>query len=334
MGHKLARGRCKPQAGQRFTVRGKVFELRGKIGDGAVGIVRKANPLNEKTLMAVKFLAPDPKYIELAAFDDVAARFKREGERGAFLDHDHLINIFAYCDNTDGSCFRTGYPCNPFLLMEYIDGRTLESFIRRTPEEERGIFLLDQSRLNIAIQICHALEYLKDLRLIHRDVKPANVFLKSINRPARWHAKLGDFGVVKWGDFHAAVTTGTLTVTSQKGLGTLKYMSPEQAVRPKSVSVKSDIWSLGITLFELFTGQVLASAHHVYELQNARHSRGTTMSRFLNIGYKLDFGNLDLADLVLDMFLAPDGRPPIDKIRGRLETAYERRFNREWRADF
>jgi serine/threonine-protein kinase len=218
--------------------------------------------------------------------------------------------------------------------MEYVDGRTLENLIRRIPEEERGVFLLDQSRLSIAIQICHALEYLKNRRIVHRDVKPANVFLKSIGRPARWHAKLGDFGVVKWGDFHAAVTTGTLTMTSQRGLGTLKYMSPEQAVRPKSISVKSDIWSLGITLFELFTGQILMSAHHVYELQNTRHSRGTTMSRFLNIGYKLGFGDQDIAELLLDMFLAPDGRPSIDRIRGWLETAYERRFNKEWRADF
>jgi serine/threonine-protein kinase len=250
------------------------------------------------------------------------------------LEHEHLLKIIAYCENEGGSAFRTGTPTNPFIVMEYLDGRTLESYIRATPDSERGIFLVNQSRLSIAIQVALALEYLKDRRLVHRDVKPANIFLRKSPPPAYWHAKLGDFGVMKWGDFHAAVATGTLTVTTQKGLGTLKYMSPEQAVRPKTVTMKSDIWSLGITLFELFTGQILASAHHVYELQAARRTRGTSWSRFANMGYRLPQESTGLADLVLDMFLAPEGRPSIDKIRGRLEWEYESRLGKDWTDDF
>jgi serine/threonine protein kinase len=333
MTHPLVRGKCRPKVGQHFEVSGRTYELRGKIGDGAVGLVRKAQPLSGREMFAVKFLAPDPKYIDPSSFEDVAHRFEREGKRGTHLDHNHLLKIVAYSDNKEGSAFKTGAPSNPFLVMEYLDGRTLENYIHGTPAGDRGIFTINQDRLSIAIQICQALEYLKDTRLVHRDVKPANIFLRGTRRPARWHAKLGDFGVVKWGDFHAAMATGTLTATSQRGLGTLKYMSPEQAVRPKTVTIKADIWSLGITLFELFTGQILASAHHVYELQAARRAHGTTWSRFGGMDYKLPDENSDVADLVLDMFLAADGRPPIEKVRGRLEYAYESRFERSWLED-
>jgi serine/threonine protein kinase len=105
--HKLSRGRCKPQVGQHFTVAGRTYELHGKVGDGAVGLVRKARPVDGKSILAVKFLAPDPKYIDPGAFEDVAARFRREAERGSHLDHDHLLRVIAYCENVDGSAFLT-----------------------------------------------------------------------------------------------------------------------------------------------------------------------------------------------------------------------------------
>jgi eukaryotic-like serine/threonine-protein kinase len=333
MKHPLVRSKCKPQVGQHFEIGGRAYELHGKIGDGAVGLVRKARRLDSADIFAVKFLAPDPKYIDPSSFDDVARRFEREGNRGTHLDHINLLKVIGYADNAGGRAFKTGTPTNPFIVMEYVENRTLESFISNAPAGDRGTFTVTKERLGIAIQICHALEYLKEKKLVHRDVKPANIFLRTTPRPAGWLAKLGDFGVVKWGDFHAAVATGTLTATSQRGLGTLKYMSPEQAVRPKTVTIKSDIWSLGITLFELFTGQILASAHHVYEIQAARRAHGTTWSRFTGMEITLPNENSDVADLVLEMFLAADGRPPIEKIRGRLEFAYESRFDRSWLED-
>ena len=186
------------------------------------------------------------------------------------------------------------------------------------------MFAATESRLSIAVQLARALEHLKSQRLVHRDVKPANIFLR--RQGSRWHAKLGDFGVMKWGDFHAALATGTLTVVAQKGLGTLKYMSPEQAIRPDEVTIKSDIWSLGITLYELFTGQILASAHHVYEIQAARRTHGTTISRYNGLRCRVSSEDESLADLLLNMFLAADGRPTIDKVRGRLEWEHSRRF--------
>jgi serine/threonine-protein kinase len=240
------------------------YELEGQLGDGAVGIVRKARRLRDGVLRAVKFLAPDPKYIDPEVFDDVATRFRREGLRAPFLDHPGLVRVFAYVENRDGIAFAKNGPKNPFIVMNAIRGQTLEDYIRRRSKrrEDKGeqlCFVLDAERLSIAASVASALAYLHSKRLIHRDVKPSNIFLPSHNtRADQREALLGDFGIMKWGDFQASVSTGSLTVTTQRGLGTLKYMSPEQAVRPKDVTVRSDIYSLGITLFEMFTDQFAA----------------------------------------------------------------------------
>ncbi len=337
MPHRLSRQRCRPQAGQRFSVDGDEYQLEGELGDGAAGIVRKARRIRDKALRAVKFLAPDPKYIDEAVFDDVAARFRREGQRALFLDHPSLVKIYAYVENEDGHAFQASNPKNPFILMEAVRGRTLESYIQRLArrQEEKGVpkaFSLDAQRLSIAASIAGALNYLHGRHLIHRDVKPANVFLPSAEgHGPRREALLGDFGIMKWGDFQASVISGTLTVTTQRGLGTLKYMSPEQAVRPKDVTVRTDIFSLGITLFELFTGQILASPHHVFEIYAARVSRGTTLSRFQEMGYRISSADEGIGELVLDMHLrGAKGRPPIEKVRGRLAWQYERLTGDEW----
>lgn len=177
MEHWLSRNRCHPKAKQRFTVDGNEFLLGGKVGDGAAGLVRKATRLADDRAVAIKFLAPDPKYIEQSVFDDVAIRFRREGERGASLEHPHLIEIWSYCENTDGELFAAKEPKNPFLLMEYIQGKTLESYIKNRPAEEVGVFTVTRERLHIAVQIADALQHLQKARLIHRDVKPANIYL-------------------------------------------------------------------------------------------------------------------------------------------------------------
>jgi len=331
MSHPLSRQYCRPQTGQRFTVDNEEYELAGGLGDGAVGIVRKARRLRDDAIRAVKFLAPDPKYIDESVFDDVAARFRREGQRAPFLVHNSLLKIYAYAENEDGQAFNGGSPQNPFILMEVVKGRTLESYLRRLAREreDKGapkIFSVDAERLSIAVEIAKALEYLHKKKLIHRDVKPANIFLPSSKgRPSSQEAVLGDFGIMKWGDFQASLTTGTLTTTTQHGLGTLKYMSPEQAVRPKDVTVRTDIYSFGITLFELFTSQILASPHHVFEIYAARMTRGTTMSRFMQMGYQISSADDGLGEMILDMHLRGiDGRPNIDKVRGRLSWEYDR----------
>ena len=336
MSHELSREYCRPQTGIRFDVDGVEYQLGGDLGDGAVGIVRKAIRKRDGKNFAIKFLAPDPKYIEISNFDDVAFRFQREGEKGAKLDHDHLLKVYAFCENKDGSQFvETKYPTNPFILMERVYGKPLESYIRRISSREKREFIINQKRLHVAIQIVNAVAELHSMRLIHRDIKPANIFIfKNPNSSKYPLVKLGDFGIVKWGDFHSSLSTGVFTATNQKGLGTLKYMSPEQAINPKSVTNRCDIYSLGITLFELFSGQILASPHHVFEIMNARLLRGTTLSRFFSMNYRLKQYDESIGQLLLDMHLrGASGRPNIDKVRGILEHEYETRFDSTWQAD-
>jgi serine/threonine protein kinase len=160
------------------------------------------------------------------------------GER-AFAESACVTSIsfrsFAHEDNTNGGAVNKKSLRNPFLVMELVPGRTLESLIHHLGSEH-GTHITRQT-LTIASALARALQHLHERKLVHRDVKPANIFLSN-NQPGATPSviKLGDFGVTKWGDFLAAATTGKLTMTAQQGLGTLKYMAPEQATQPKDVT--------------------------------------------------------------------------------------------------
>jgi serine/threonine-protein kinase len=324
--HPLSRVLCKPQPGSHFEAGGRGYTLHGRIGSGAVGIVRKARDRASNRLVAVKFLAPDPRYIEVAAFDDVAERFRREGVRGAGLRHDNLVDILAYEDNSEGKAFASRSLKNPFIVMEHVRGRTVERLIRRLSAQGDGQIHITRQTLSIAARLTRALLHLHERKIVHRDVKPANIFV-SATAPGLVPSelKLGDFGVTKWGDFLAATTTGTLTMSHQQGLGTLKYMSPEQAVRPKEVTVRSDMFSLGITLFELFSGQLLPSPHHVFEIMTARNMRGSVAGKLYQLGLRrVSPGEEAVFEKILDMFLNAAGRPTSKEMAGRFETWLER----------
>jgi eukaryotic-like serine/threonine-protein kinase len=323
--HWLGRTLCKPRVGMRIRAGGHEYELAGDLGDGAIGVVRKAVRVDNGRSAAIKFLAPDPKYIEESVFDDVAVRFRREGERGAGLSHENLVKVIAYEENSGGAAFTKGKLRNPFLVMEYIRGHTLESLIKRLSKQEPRL-AIDTQRMSIAVSLCRALAHLHDRKIVHRDVKPANVFLSAaVPGAVPSEVKLGDFGVTKWGDFLAAASTGVLTVSHQQGLGTLKYMSPEQAVRPKEVTVRSDMYSLGITLFELFSGSILPSPHHVFDIRQARMSRTTTTGRLLAVGLpSVSNSVVTVFEPILDMFMAADSRPSSKQMVGRYEFLLER----------
>jgi serine/threonine protein kinase len=326
MGHPLRRALCRTEAGQGFSHEGRRYTLMGKIGDGAVGIVRKARDHSTGEVVAVKFLAPDPKYIEPERFDDVADRFRREGMRGAGLRHENLVRVYAYSDNAGGSCFAIREVKNPLLIMEHVRGRTLEALIRNLgPLPDGGVHITRQT-LSVARGVTAALLHLHDRKIIHRDIKPANVFISSVTAglvPSS--VKVGDFGITKWNDFLAAASTGVLTATTQQGLGTLKYMAPEQALKPKDVTVRADMYSLGITLFELFTGQILASPHHVYQVVAARNLRTSITGKLLTLGVRrLTPAQESVLEPILEMFMHASNRPTSKQMLGRFDFWLER----------
>ncbi len=308
------------KSGQVFKAGEREYKLGGAVGDGAIGVVRKAQDRESERIVAVKFLAPEPRYVELASVPDIAARFRREGLRGISLHHPNLVQMLAYEDNEDGSCFRANDgPAVPFIVMEYVKGNSLESVIKASGPPKSVV--IDDRTLFIAHQISEALVFLHEKKVVHRDVKPANIFLSSMSHNGKPRTvKLGDFGVCKWSDFKGAVATGALTVTGQRGLGTMKYMPPEQAINPKNVTVRSDMYSLGVTLFELFTSQILPSPHHVFQLTQARMKRGAVGGKLveLGLGYLPPFAD-DILGPILDMVLTGmSGRPTSKAIRGRL----------------
>ena len=197
--HPLSRDVCTPVEKMTFTANGRRYMLGGKVGDGAVGLVRKAQDIKSGAMHVVKFLAPDPKYIEEESFDDVAERFRREGERGSHLEHPHLVKMICHEQNTNGACFENRALKNPFLVMEYVRGHTLESLIRHLGKlEDRNVHVTKQT-LTIAVALTRSVRYLHDRKIIHRDVKPANIFLSTnAARATPAEIKLGDFGVTKW----------------------------------------------------------------------------------------------------------------------------------------
>ena len=329
---KYSRDNLEVVVGQRVVTRGVEYKIQGRVGDGAIGVVRKALNVATGNIVAIKFLAPELRYIEENSLDDIYSRFRREGRRGILLDHSNLIQIIAYEDNENGSSFiEDNGPHNPFIVMEYVKGRTLENHIKKYANNKPE-FNINPQTLYLAKCITQGLVFLHEKKLVHRDVKPANIYLSKAGRGQRPNiVQLGDFGVVKWGDFKASMATGTLTMSGQKGLGTWKYMSPEQATKPKDISVRSDMFSLGITLFELFTGQIFPTPHHIFQLTRQRLQRkGNTISRLHELGLGILPPRFELLfNALYDMMLtSPQGRPSsihtFGIINGILQREQER----------
>lgn len=326
---RYSRDKLAAAAGQIFIAGGCEYMLAGTLGNGAIGVVRKARNRKTDQLVAVKFLAPEPRYIDESSFYDINSRFKREGIRGAALNNNRLIKVLAFEENEQGRCFLDADgPCNPFIVMEYVHGTTLEHFIQG--QKAAGThFNLTRKTLYIAYTIAEALDYLHGRKIVHRDVKPANIFLSKTSDEVMPHMiKLGDFGVVKWNDFKASITSGTLTVTGQQGLGTWKYMSPEQATKPKEVAVRSDMYSFGITLFELFTNQIFPSPHHVFQLAQQRLQRNSIVEKLHELGLGvLPYEFEDLFSSIYDMFLTrPNGRPSSRQFQAKVRYLLEKYY--------
>jgi serine/threonine-protein kinase len=199
------------------------YELIDMIGNGGMAVVYKAKDRLLNRFVAIKILKPnyskDAKFIE---------NFRRESRAAASLSHPNIVAIYD-----------VGWEGNiNYIVMELVDGKTLADLIA-----ERGR-LNPRDAVKYAKQIASALSHAHEHGIIHRDVKPHNVLITSDNV-----AKLTDFGIAK------AAETGTMVGNTGTVLGSVHYLSPEQA-RGGYVDEKTDIYSLGIVMYEMLTGKV------------------------------------------------------------------------------
>ncbi|HCU07657.1 MAG TPA: Stk1 family PASTA domain-containing Ser/Thr kinase, partial [Clostridiales bacterium] len=200
------------------------YELAGKIGEGGMAVVFKARDRLLNRQVAIKILKPE--FTKDAVFIE---SFRRESQTAAGLVHPNIVNV--YDVGKEGNIY--------YIVMELIDGKPLSQIIK-----EEGS--LDPRRAaTITRQVASALAAAHKHQLIHRDVKPHNIMLTS-----EGVAKITDFGIAK------AISTGTLVGAQQEAvMGSVHYFSPEQA-RGGYVDEKSDIYALGIVLYEMLTGKV------------------------------------------------------------------------------
>jgi len=197
------------------------YFIEAKIGEGAMGVVYKARDLKLKRLVALKFLKP----LALANEDD-RARFFREAEAAAALDHPNICTIYEISEH-EGQAF---------FSMAFVEGRSLKEIIQNGQIET-------ETAADITLQIARGLQEAHEKGVVHRDIKPSNILITD-----KGQVKIVDFGLAHLRDTSKITKTGTT-------LGTPAYMSPEQ-VDGLKLDHRTDVFSLGVVFYEMLTGQL------------------------------------------------------------------------------
>lgn len=207
------------------------YKIIDKIGEGGMGVVYKAQDNKLDRFVAIKFLPP-----HLASSDESKKRFMQEAKAVASLNHPNIMSIYEIDEYNDSF----------FMVMEFVEGQTLKAYLSDLKSGSGFPFLLAAEWLTI---IANGLKAAHDKEIIHRDIKSENIMISPGDK-----LKLMDFGLAKLKESTGITKTGT-------SLGTLSYMSPEQA-QGLNADQRSDIWSLGVVFYEMLTGETLFNAEH------------------------------------------------------------------------
>ena len=203
-------------------VLGNRYEIEEKIGEGGMSIVYKARCNKLNRYVAVKVLKK-----EMSDNEDIVNKFKREATAIAALSDNNIVNILDVGSQDDVN----------YIVMEYVKGKTLKELIKQFGK------LNYETAITIAIQIAKALECAHKNNIIHRDVKPQNILVT-------------EEGLIKVTDFGIAKSTSSATLTNTTTImGSAHYFSPEQA-KGTLVDNRTDLYSLGVVLYEMVTGKV------------------------------------------------------------------------------
>ena len=235
------------------------YQIIDQIGQGGMGVVYKAKDLNLERTVAIKFLPA-----HLAASEENKKRFLMEAKSAASLNHPNIMSIYEIGE----------FENSVFMVMEFVEGETLKSYVSNL-KTGSGIPYL--KAIEWLITISKGLKVAHDNDIIHRDIKSENIMVSPGEQ-----LKIMDFGLAKLKGSSGMTKTGT-------SLGTLAYMSPEQA-QGLSADQRSDIWSLGVVFYEMLTGEPLFKAEHeaalLYLIVNEQPPLPSTMD--LKIPHTVD----------------------------------------------
>ena len=201
------------------------YQIVAPIGEGGMALVFLAKDLRTGHNVAVKFLRP-----EFKENPDFLGRFHHEATAASKMSHHNIVNLLDVSDGAE----------NPYIVIEYVDGKTLKDIIRERKSLPKDV------AAQIAIRILSALQHAHQAGIIHRDIKPQNILVNQ-----KGYIKVSDFGIARM----VGANTATIADANNTVMGSVHYFSPEQA-RGETATVLSDLYSVGVVLYEMLTGAV------------------------------------------------------------------------------